>query len=184
MTKSIIISGSHCTGKTTLLQESKKYIQNFSFLSETAREIIEETGIIPADIEGNKEKKEQFQNSIIDRQIKEEKELFEKKENFIADRGVFDSLGYCFNLDESYQEKAEKKALNHYINNIYTIVVFLPPVLELENDETRVMDKAFQVKVSDKIKEIYNKNNIGFIELKTKNLEERIEKIIQLATTL
>ena len=180
MPKTVIITGSHCTGKTTLVNKLKKHLKNWNFLSETAREIIDELGIVPNEIENDQIQKSSFQLKIMSRQITEENYYYKKNKNLISDRGIFDSLGYCFNLPNNVYSYLAKQSLDHYKKKPYDLIIFLPPVLELEDDGTRIMDKEFQVKISNNILDIYKKNNIEYITLDTTILEERVEQTLKL----
>lgn len=181
---SVTISGSHSTGKTTLVNELKKKLPSWNVLSETARKVINKENIIPKDIEKDIDKKIYFQKEIINSQIQEEILLRKKGNNFICDRGIFDPIGYGNNLPKSIKMALEYKILRHYKKNPYNLVLFLPPILDIEDDGTRIMTKDFQKEVSDTIESSYIKNNITYYKLNTLILDERVEKSLDIIKKL
>jgi len=176
----IIISGSHSTGKTTLVNELKKAFPIMKILPETARKVITKINILPIEAEKDINKKLILQREILKNQIGIEQK--NKEVSYIGDRGIFDPLAYCFDLKKKDRDEMLDTGLKHYLQNPYSHIFFLLPVLEVEDDGTRILDKNFQLKISKEIENLYRKFKVKYIKIKTISLEERIslvKKIIE-----
>jgi len=127
------LCGAHGTGKTTLLQELKKYLE-VPELSRTMRDMWGQFGIadfekLPADVRST------FQRYAILRQIEREDAA---TEGFITDRTVIDNLGYTkLSTDMTESELGLYEALVKERVSHYTHFVYLPIEFDAENEFLR-----------------------------------------------
>ena len=126
----IALSGSHGTGKTTLLQSLAPLNQ----ITEVARDLIAKIGN-PRDME-NKERS-QFQELLFFRQMKMELVAWD----FFSDRSLVDILAYSQDLP-IYGELLEE-AKKYLKKHEYDIVFFLPIEFPMEKDRVRIEDDLF-----------------------------------------
>lgn len=171
----IAISGSFGTGKTTLLEALEV---PYPKLKETARDVITKTKINPRYIQNDLEAKFKFQEAILDLQIKKESE----NKDFLIDRSIFDSFGFCGNLTDIQRFKLYKKIRENY--NPYDLVIFLPSTIPLVDDGTRLLSPQFQKEVEKEILLCFEREGVSFLFVTEKDFITRKNKIQKLINKL
>lgn len=173
----IYLVGAQSTGKTTLLEYiSERY--NINKLTEVTREVMARYGYDLKEIRSNMDKVECFQRDIMEEQIEREKMT---DEPFISDRG-FDFLSYTGMYTLSTKEFLNRDYTQEYLESYKdedSIVIFVRPVKETIKDDgirdNLNWDNVLQIDAM--IKYILESNNIDYITLKSKYLNERIRTI-------
>jgi predicted ATPase len=160
----IAISGSHGTGKTTLLNSLD--LSDHTKLSELARAVAQELNKPPQDL--NPEELREFQWTLFNRQSK----LEDENEHFVVDRSIYDILAYSADIPVVHELIAILKKQPRY----YDIVFFLPIEFELELDGWRHHDKVYQQKIGDRILDYLKEFGVNYHVI-TGSLEERLEKM-------
>lgn len=104
--------------------------------------------------------------------------------SFIADRGVFDPLAYSVNLKpEKFSDLADR-CIKHYKQSLYSLIIFLAPVLDLKNDGTRVMDRNYQIRVSQDLECIYRRFEISYTTITETNLNKMLKIVREMIDKL
>mgnify|MGYP001581106973 CR=1 FL=1 len=161
MSRKFVIAGGPGTGKTSIINGLEK--RGYRILKEAAREISKKDKrfIGKSILEINKK---DFQNAILDFQIKQIKELEkikngeEEKEIIFFDRGLGDTLAY-YNL---YKLKTTKDKINKIKNIKYEKIFVLDFLNVYKNDKLRKESEEEQEKIHEEIIEMYNK--LGYKE--------------------
>jgi nicotinamide riboside kinase len=95
--------------------------------------------------------------------------LIEKQEDLENEMGSFiTDSSFIIQSAYNWREYNWKK---------YDLNFYLPPEIEIKKDWIRNEEKEYQKQIDEKIKEIYKKYNIKYIEI-TGNIQERVEKIL------
>ena len=172
----IVFTGSHGTGKTTLVNELKKfdlfkdYYVNKSF-----------NRLLSAELKHYKKAPEM--NIINQSTILGFKswEVLQYK-NYIGDRAVIDTFGYInSNIDKNISED-EIKLLHKTFSptiNYYDYIFYIPVEFYIEDDNFRPTDRGYQKKVDEEIFKYLKKNKIKHYEI-TGCVKERIDKIMDI----
>jgi len=143
----ITFSGSHSTGKTTILKELKKVkeFRDIEFISEITRRL-PKNKINKNGDDGVQLKLLQFQKEII------------MKDNFISDRGIFDVFSYTLYLER--EGKISSEVMFEAFKTLfelapqYDIVFYIPVEFGLVADGVRDMDKSFQLDIDKYIQHV------------------------------
>jgi len=164
----IWISGAFSVGKSTLIQEIKKYT-DIEVFDETAREILEEIGKRPEDM--TKEELNKLQELIVERQTNKE-----QIHSFITDTTLIEVLAYSKDLE--VYNKIEKQIKEHYKKQIYDVLFYIPIEFEIEDDWLRHTNKEFQSIIDKRIRDNILKYRPAKEIIKiTGTIEERIKEI-------
>ena len=145
----IALTGGPCAGKTTILEELKKYIKentdyNLIVIPETATELSLNV-VRPQDVKNALD----FQDTVLKRQVFKENEVYDvlkynKKDNnvIICDRGIIDNKAYLSSQDEFdyLLNKYNKKELE--ILEDYDLVIYLESVSHHDNISYGFNNKA------------------------------------------
>ncbi len=171
----IVFTGTHSTGKTTILDELKKIYPDFKYHNSVTR-YAESKGI-----KINKEVSDSGQQSMMDIY-----ELYEKSNllsgNNIMDRCLIDTLGYSMYFYSkglvSYSTLQRVKEMLILRLTKYSKVFYFP--IEFDNilDGTRVDDEEFRKTVDKNIRDILKINNIDYIIVQG-SIEDRLNIIIK-----
>lgn len=124
--------GSHSTGKTTLARYvSKKF--NLPLLTEVGRAILAERELSISSIRSDLEVVDNYQMSVFNRQISEERKLTE----FVADR-CFDNLAYAAQHSRILHAVMEDPKTKRYIESLKhpdSIIFFVRPSQNTMKDD-------------------------------------------------
>jgi nicotinamide riboside kinase len=169
----ICLSGSHGTGKSTLLKKIANDI-NLEIISEVTRDLNKQG--LKINEKGNDFSYTQF--ILFNKHL----EFLFFKENFISDRGLLDVISYTYYL---YKEKKVKKEIYDFIfsnikNNInlYDKIFYFHIEFEIEDDGVRSISKNFQKNIEKIIEEFIINLNLQNVIFVRGSLEERREIVL------
>jgi len=143
--KKVIITWSFGTWKSTIISLLEK--NDFPVINEVARKELDRLWLSSEDLIWKD--LEEYQLNILKLQIEEEK----RKQYFITDTSLVENLAYSQDLEiYSMLEKLVK-------NNLwkYDYIFYFPIEIDLENDEKRYLDIAFQKYIDEMILSLYKK---------------------------
>lgn len=166
-----VITGAPCSGKTTTLEELKKY--GFKVIPEMARVYIDKEmakGKMLKDIEPNSKK---FEEIVLDIKVKKEKQLDPKK-IILFDRGIPDTLAYyeLYNWDIS-------KDLVETCNRSNYKKVFLFEMLDYKKDYARVESPKDAKKLEDLFYKIYTDAGYNVVKVPPDTIENRTRLVFK-----
>lgn len=173
----IYLVGAQSTGKTTLLNYiSERY--SINTVTEVTREVLAKYGYNLNEIRSDIGKVERFQRDIMEEQIEREKLT---EEPFISDRG-FDFLSYSGMYTLSTKEFLNKEYTKKYLESYKdedSVVIFVRPVKSIIKDDGIRGDLTWEniLQIDAMIKYILESNDIDYITLKSKYLNERIRTL-------
>jgi predicted ATPase len=174
----VCIVGSFGTGKSTLykeLEKNPKVNQEFEFITETARFLIDTQGYNPRYFDD--ELQMEFQHKVFNRQSQEE--LKNKDKKFITDRGVLDGLTYAENIaDQEFLKMIKKKAFDFNAKYPYDLIIYLPIEFELEDEGTR-KDEKEQLVLDKRLIKMLNYLGLGYVTV-TGSVQQRVNKVLEL----
>lgn len=170
----IILCGAQSTGKTTILNYITERF-NINKVNETARSILPKYGNNLKEIRSDLDLCKSFQRDILEEQITRENMT---EEPYISDRGLDIFAYFAMHTNDTYnilQKEYVKEYLESYKDD-GVITVFVRPEDELiENDGIRAdLSKENIYRIDGMIKFILESNNINYIVLKSKHLNERV----------
>jgi len=173
----IYIVGAQSTGKTTLLNYiADRY--NINRITEVARQVLAKYGNNLREIRSNMDKCKSFQRDILEEQIEKERLT---EEPFICDRGL-DILAYFCHHNLDTYEILNKDYTKEYIEsykNKNVVVLFIRPEEELVKDDGIRGDLTTETiyRIDGMIKYILESNNINYISIQSKHMNERIRAL-------
>jgi len=147
----IAISGTHCMGKTTYIQDFLKKWENYKTPEKSYRDYISEKNL-----PHSKESNEESQKIILDALVDQSQE-YTKDENIIFDRCVLDNLAYSswLFLNGKVSEKFldESRIIIRESLKLFDIIFYFPitkysPV-KIEDDKFRDTDPVFREEVDN-----------------------------------
>ncbi len=179
----IVITGAPCSGKTTIIEELKKYsIENnlgYVFVREAARDIIEECKYDP------RNNPEKFEYDILRKRLEYEKNA--EGDIIICDRGAHDTLSY--HLKEGV--KPSTNLLKNLEKFYYDLAFCLEPFKNFyEKDNARDETREEQLILAEYTKQVYEESGIKtimipeFSQNREENIKMRVEKILSEISTL
>lgn len=177
----IVITGSVCSGKTSVINELAKL--GFNTIKEGAREIIiEETqknnkGYLP----WNTDKIGLFQDLVFKKQIEYENSLDENNIYFL-DRGFCDILAFYLN----YNINIPSNLINQIYSSTYDLIFFLEVVNQTiyKNDSERKESYQTAIKIQKIIYDIYQKTGFKTIFLPNDlDTQQRVQFILKILTS-
>jgi len=143
----IAIIGSHCTGKTTLINKLQSMIEfrDYEFYPEAIREISR------LGFPCNERAGDESQLAMMSLHL-----LHLKQENMVTDRCLLDNYVYTYMLKamgSNISQQCVNILQNYFIDNInnYDIYAFCPVQFKLKNDGFRMTDKKVQDDISEEI---------------------------------
>ena len=160
----IAISGSQCTGKSTLMNELKKdeKFKDFKFKDEIVRTLIKELNI-----KINDQGDDITQFLVMYNHFKN---AINTDKNIITDRcaidcHVYSTYLYMNNKISKYTMNESTKMVNK-LKDKYSLIYYLPPEIELKSDGVRSDSEEFRQNTHNIFLEIFNDFNIPYIELR------------------
>lgn len=143
--------GTFAVGKTTLLEKSKIFFQDYHYIISTERELAKEL-----DFDFNQssiKEKISFQTELIKKQIQKEKDA----KIFVTDTSLIDILAYSYFIKDSTPEIFEEsfiQVIDSYFNHSwkYDLLFYIPIEFEIENDWVRHIDNDFRYYIDTLIK--------------------------------
>ncbi len=176
----IAFTGTHSTGKTTLLNELRKEekFKDYKFFTNVTRDI--SAMGLPINENGTFNTQKTIMNQIAVNTL--------LNKDFIADRSVIDVLAYSmyhYQNDEefTYENVELLEDIYNKVINEYDYLIYLKPHIKLEDDGARSMDLEYQKTIDENIKFLLDKirkydRRIKIIEV-SGTVEERLNQIIQ-----
>ena len=193
--KSILITGGACAGKTTSLEVIKRYLREKGYRVIIIKEV--PTDLISRGISYNKIGKIEFLELVIQAQINNEIECFEKYNNEEKTIAIFDGSPIdClkFISKEELEVILKKHDLDmDKIAGRYDTIIFLqtiakkyPELYSNENNNARLTDINLAIERNDRLEKYYTKlKKVSFIEcendinIKNNNIKIIIEEILK-----
>lgn len=141
----IAVTGTHSTGKTTLVRELSKLL-GLPMIEEVARGIIRSYGFQTTQEyidRGTPEQKKRIQSDILAAQMLAE----DKLDCFVSYRTVFDPVAYAkiYGVPDITVNIWIGKAVEHALNT-YDLIVYLPPVIKTVDDGFRSTDEHLRLR--------------------------------------
>jgi predicted ATPase len=173
MIKKYVITGGPGCGKTSVitgLELNGKYV---------VREV-SETIISFEKALGNLEPwtKAKFQEDIIKLQLQRESLISKEVKEVFLDRGIFDNLAYCIQLNQPVPKILKEYEENPKNANYMPLVFLLEPLSHWDNNNVRYENLEISKKISDLIEQVYI--NLGFeiVKVPPMPLKERVDFIL------
>lgn len=169
----IALSGTHSTGKTTLLNELKKQnkLSDYIFVDEITRKI-QKKGL-KINEQGDDETQLHVMQSHIDSL---------KYNDCILDRCVLDGIVYTHYLynNNTVSQHVFEKSLEIFKQHkdSYDYIFFLKPEFPIEKDNVRSTNISFQMDVHNLFLDYIFDYNISVIEI-TGSIKDRINKVME-----
>jgi predicted ATPase len=147
----IAVSGTHCTGKSTYVQDFLKNWKNYSTPEKSYRDYIKEKNL-PHSKEGTEESQKIILDALIDQQ-----QAYSKDDNVIFDRCVLDNLAYSswLNLNGKVSDKFldESRILVRETLKMFDVIFYFPITkvspIKLEEDELRDNDPVYRQEIDN-----------------------------------
>jgi len=165
----IAFTGAQSTGKTTLLNEVKYILPDYSFIDEITRSVVSDDIKIN---EGGTDKtqmlimKSHFKNSLIS--------------NTVMDRCALDGVvytRYLYNRGQVTEEMMDyAEQVFESIIDTYTHIFYLVPEFDIVDDGVRSIDIDFRNQVVDLFNKYIEECEVPIIRI-TGNLQERVTQI-------
>lgn len=169
MSYKVMLTGTQCTGKSTLINIlEKEGYQTIRSVSRNSQDV----GINhQRTLEGQKEIFRRFAESVKD------------KENYISDRCMLDAIAYTYELayftpsrDVDHEVSRMIGEFKEYISKNNVIICYIPIEFPLKSDGVRSTDDKFRKRINNIIKHILDNHKIPYITL-SGNVNDRIDKI-------
>lgn len=176
----VAITGSHSTGKSTIVDFVKDNPKFVSLNSVTRSTITDKERKIDG-IDNLDNAQIKIMNNIIsgvDDIVQMNKQ--DPSKIYLMDRCVFDFIAYSRsfykqgNLSKEVLNEIESKCTNLYKH--IDLFVYLPIEFDIVDDGVRSLDNNLRKNVDNEIKDLLKCNNINYITLKG-NVNERIESL-------
>ncbi|WOG30123.1 AAA family ATPase [Endozoicomonas sp. 8E] len=172
MQNKFVFTGGPCGGKTTTLEELKRV--GYCFVSETAREIIQERlskGLSP------RPKLEEFANECLKLDIQKYDKYAKSSTTLFFDRSILDSL-YMLNNEAKINASELKSHIEQYEYN--PIVFVFSPWQEIYVTDSE-RDQTFEEsqKVSSDLIKWYSTHGYKTIEVPKTSVKNRVEFILK-----
>lgn len=183
----IAFTGTHCTGKTTLLKDicrraSESNIK-ISYVTEVARGIINRG--YPLNMDANIDSYIHYIND----QLSEENNKINLCDIFISDRTLLDPVAYAIvnshlprpYIPQYFIDMMKKVWLLE--KEKYDLYIYFPIEFEMEIDGVRPFDEKYRRDIDRQILFLLEENNINFVKM-VGTPEERITYLYSLMTSV
>lgn len=174
MSVKIAFTGSHCTGKTTLLNDVESILSNkivVNSVTEVARKIIDKGYPL------NKDATVDSYVHYINDQLSEEAAKMNGCDVFISDRTLLDPVAYAM-----VNSRLPRPYIPQYFINMmenvwllekdkYDFYVYFPVEFELEIDKVRPFDDVYRKDIDKMIEKLLKQNSINYMRVTGDRLE-------------
>jgi len=177
----IAFTGSHCTGKTTLLHSVVEKYSNddsFGYITKIAQKIIDKG--YPLNTEANTDSYIHYIND----QLIAERNMVNCK-LFISDRTLLDPLAYAL-VNEKLPRPYVRDYLIDMIKNIwllekerYDLYIYFPVEYPMFFNGIRPSDEEYRMNIDKMIYQILNEYSVNYITMNG-DVEERKRKIFEI----
>lgn len=182
----ILITGTHSTGKSSLLFELSKQeeFKSFVFVGGVTREAKK----LGFEINENGDVETQFYclaSDILNL-------LKYKNGNVVYDRSILDTYVYTQYLFDRSQKNLEKSSISYYsavmatsealcmFKDSFDLIFWLRPEFKIEDDGVRSIDEQFQKDIDDLFEKTISEYGVKGVHILSGTTKERIEVIKQL----
>ena len=164
-------------GKTTLLEMLKVHpdMAGIEFLPESATQTIVKLNQHPLAM--TQEGRANFQQLVLENQIKNEQKPRLNQSSFISDRGVIDGLTYSYDLSNFQSLITQIK--DYLVGNPYTHIIYLPIEFKFDSTGRELEDNVFQKETDTKLVEVLKMLNLDYYTL-TGSRQERVDKFLEI----
>ncbi len=178
MSLNIFFVGTVSTGKTTLLREIEKELNqlriSYTSSSNVVRNLIKEN-VIEKEVDVSATNRNQI--VITAEYMCQYWENLQNSSLFLSDRSPIDLIAYSRVRKDASEYSitlAERTLKNVFsFKDANFLVFYFPPVLPFEQDEVR--NKGGRMKIDREIKKILKEFNIPFIKVKEIDLQKRVD---------
>lgn len=164
----IAFTGTHCTGKTTLLRDISAMLEGkltVNCVTEVARGIIKRG--YPLNMDANMDSYIHYIND----QLNEENEKMFKCDVFISDRTLLDPVAYAM-----VNSKLPRPYISEYfiemMKNVwllekdrYDLYIYFPVEFELEYDGVRPIDRKYRKDIDFMILSLLNQYQVNYLRI-------------------
>lgn len=174
----IFFTGAQGSGKTTLVNELKKYLPDYEIIDSLAKDVSKKGET------WTKNNLMKFQISVLGIYLSK----WFSTDNFISSRSISDTYAYLnedirITDDENIKSFYNKiigwtEDLKDVFNLNECIHIYVPPVIELKEKEGRSVDKEFQKRVDQDILNYLDTYKIRYIKVEKISIEDRVNEII------
>lgn len=171
----ILFSGSHGTGKSTLLQLLSQKLPHLKINDSTSEKFFKREDF------NDLKKMVKLQDDFTNYQLQQF-----KTENTLSSRAYGDIYAYTTHLfkksqDTDYLKQTQKiiKEAQKAMSDENTLIVYFPIHFEIEGKELRSTNKDFQKEIDDLIKFFYREMGYQVYEVINGSPEQRLEHLLE-----
>lgn len=172
----IAFTGSHCTGKTTLLNDIINYCGQdikINSITEVARKIIDKG--YPLNQDANVDSYIHYIND----QLNAEKVSMNECDLFISDRTLLDPVAYAI-VNSQLPRPYIPEYFIEMMTNVwllertrYDLYVYFPIEFPLEIDGIRPIDEQYRSDIDERIQLLLNKHKINYVTVSGNKVQRR-----------
>ena len=164
----IVFTGTHGTGKSTLVSALSKILVGMDIMPNIRREL---KTILKVPLNKQTTYAQQYTNAMTHT-------YFLSKDNYISDRSIIDIYAYTLESDNiGWDELKEFTEIFKDVNKLETVVFYTPIEFPLEADGIRDEDEEYRKEIDNHIRSYLKNNKIEFIELNGE-VNERLDVIM------
>ncbi|KAL4220913.1 hypothetical protein ACF0H5_019179 [Mactra antiquata] len=180
----IYICGPHSTGKTTLLNDLRPYLNNIKVAEELARGIIKAHGWSRDDFHPVKHPDifKQLNEEILDAQVKVDDECTKLGEDFISDRAIDPIVYIGFYIDDRDKNSLyEHPGVKTWLLRLKQSLIFLiyPHQECLEDDNVRLTPTLAElIRFHDSFEKELQMHDIPYIKVTELDRQSRVTRVL------